>query len=56
MPQYSDAGEVEVTAVNAIDPVNLVLSVPPNASEPLTSSSVVVGSKEMPTTFPVIVP
>jgi hypothetical protein len=42
--------------VKAIEPVNLVLSVPPNAIEPLTSSSVVVGSKEMPMELVVIVP
>jgi hypothetical protein len=50
------AGEVDVTDVKEMEPVNFVLSVPPNAIEPLTSSSVVVGSKEIPIKLEVIVP
>jgi hypothetical protein len=42
--------------VYAMAPVYLVASVPPKVSSPLVSVSVVVGSKEIPTTTSAIVP
>lgn len=44
------------THVKPMEPVNLVESVPPKAIAPLTSSEVVVGSKEMPMRWLVMVP
>lgn len=44
------------THVKVTDPVNFVLSVPPKAIEPLLSSSLVAGSKEIPIRSEVIVP
>jgi hypothetical protein len=48
MPQYSLAGEVEVTEMYVIEPVNLLLSVPPQLISPFKSLPVMEGSKEIP--------
>jgi len=58
MPQNSFAGEVPVMGVKVSEPVNLVLSVPPQVSSPFNCSpeELVIGSKETPISWALIVP
>ena len=57
MPQYSEAGDIEVTmGAYVSSPVYLLESVPPKSSEPLDALAVEDGAYEMPMVSEGIVP